>query len=216
MKRPAVANRAAAKARPTGAKAAGELPIVSFASPEAWSAWLAAHAASSPGVWLRIAKKASGGPSVTYDEALDVALAWGWIDGQKNTHDGGSWLQKFTPRRARSMWSQRNRAKALALIAAGKMQPAGLAEVERARHDGRWDAAYGGRGSMMVPDDLAAALAATPRAAAFFATLDPANRFAVLFRIQDAKLAKTRAARIARFVAMLASHETIHPARRSS
>ena len=189
----------------------GELPIVSFAQPSAWSDWLASHHAASRGAWLKLAKKASGVASITYPEALEVALAWGWIDGQKKSHDALSWLQKFTPRGPRSMWSKINREKALALIAAGGMKPPGLAEVERAKRDGRWEAAYDSPSRATVPEDLSAALAANARAAAFFATLDSGNRYAVLFRIQAAKKAETRAMRIARFVEMLARHEKLHP-----
>jgi uncharacterized protein YdeI (YjbR/CyaY-like superfamily) len=188
----------------------GELPTHAFADPGAFSRWLATNHGTSRGVWLRLAKKASGIPSVTYAEALDVALAWGWIDGQKRLGEEASWLQKFSPRRARSTWSQINRDKATALIAAGTMQPPGLAEVERAQRDGRWDAAYAAPGRAAVPEDLAAALAANPRAAAFFAMLDAANRYSVLFRIQIAKKPETRAKRIKHFVAMLARHEKIH------
>ena len=144
-------------------------------------------------------------------EALTVALTWGWIDGQKRALDDTHWLQKFTPRKPKSLWSKINRDKALALIASGAMQPAGLAEVERAQADGRWDAAYAGSKTITVPDDLAAALAADKRAAARFATLNAANRFAVLFRVHTAKKAETRAKRIAQFVAMLARGETLHP-----
>ena len=142
---------------------------------------------------------------------MTVALAWGWIDGQKRGLDATHWLQKFTPRKPKSLWSKINRDKALALIASGAMQPAGLAEVERAQADGRWDAAYAGSKTITVPDDLAAALAADKRAAARFATLNAANRFAVLFRVHTAKKAETRAKRIAQFVAMLARGETLHP-----
>ncbi|HEY3815904.1 MAG TPA: YdeI/OmpD-associated family protein [Polyangiaceae bacterium] len=189
---------------------AGELPTLAFADRRAFSTWLAANHATSRGVWLRLAKKASGVPSITYAEAIEVALAWGWIDGQKRPGDETSWLQKFSPRGARSMWSKINRDKATALIAEGAMQAPGLAEVERARRDGRWDAAYDAPSRAAVPDDLAAALAANPRAAAFFATLDAANRYSVLFRIQTAKKPETRAKRVQHFVAMLARHEKIH------
>ncbi len=202
--------RAAAKPAAPAEVPAGELPTVAFADPRAFSTWLAANHATSRGVWLRLAKKASGIPSVTYAEAIDVALAWGWIDGQKRPGDESSWLQKFSPRGARSMWSKINRDKATALIAAGTMQPPGLAEVERAQRDGRWDAAYDAPSRAAVPEDLAAAFAANPRAAAFFATIDAANRYAVLFRVQTAKKPETRAKRIEDFVAMLARHEKIH------
>ncbi|HVY47735.1 MAG TPA: YdeI/OmpD-associated family protein [Minicystis sp.] len=189
---------------------AGELPTMAFADARAFATWLAEHHATSRGVWLRLAKKASGAASVTYAKAIEVALVWGWIDGQKRPGDATSWLQKFSPRGARSTWSKINREKATALIAAGAMQPPGLAEVERAQRDGRWDAAYDAPSCAAVPADLAAALAANPRAAAFFATLDAANRYSVLFRIQTVKKPETRAKRIEHFVAMLARHETIH------
>jgi uncharacterized protein YdeI (YjbR/CyaY-like superfamily) len=188
-----------------------ELPTLSFATPRAFSDWLADHHASSRGIWLRLAKKASGTASITYAEAVDVALAWGWIDGQKQRADESSWLQKFTPRGARSVWSKINREKALALIDAGAMQPAGLAEVERARRDGRWDGAYDPPSRATVPDDLEAALANNVRAAAFFATLDARNRYAVLWRVQTAKKAETRRKRIAELVAMLGRGEKVHP-----
>lgn len=188
---------------------AGELPIISFADPSAWATWLAANHATSRGVWLKLAKKASGVASVTYAEALEVALTWGWIDGQKNSFDDAAWLQKFTPRGAKSLWSKINCAKAQALIEAGEMKAPGLAEVERAKRDGRWEAAYDSQSRATVPDDLAAALAANARAKAFFATLNSQNRYAVLFRIHTAKKAETRAKRIALFVDMLARNEKI-------
>ena len=199
--------------RPTTKTAAHgtELPTLSFATPRAFFDWLADHHASSRGLWLRLAKKGSGTASITYAEAVDVALAWGWIDGQKRRADEGSWLQKFTPRGARSVWSKINREKALALIDAGVMQPAGLAEVERAKRDGRWDVAYDPPSRATVPDDLEAALAKNARAAAFFATLDARNRYAVLWRVQTAKKAETRQKRIADLVAMLARGEKVHP-----
>ena len=188
-----------------------DLPTLSFATPRAFSKWLADHHASSRGLWLRLAKKASGRASITYPEAVDVALAWGWIDGQKQRGDEASWLQRFTPRGAKSVWSKINREKALALIEAGAMQPAGLAEVERAKADGRWDAAYDPPSRATVPEDLRAALDRNARAAAFFATLDSRNRFAVLYRVQSAKKAETRQQRIAAFVGMLARGEKLYP-----
>ncbi|MCP3142291.1 YdeI/OmpD-associated family protein [Pyxidicoccus xibeiensis] len=187
-----------------------ELPILPFESPKAWETWLAKHHASSRGVWLKLGKKGTGIASVTYPEALDVALAWGWIDGQKGSFDDAWWLQKFTPRGARSVWSKINRDKVAALIAAGKMQPPGLAVVESAKQDGRWDAAYDSPSKVVVPDDLKAALDANPRAAAYFATLNSANRYAILWRVHTAKKAETRARRIAQFVEMLARHESLH------
>ncbi len=188
-----------------------QLPILAFESPAAWEEWLAAEHAAAPGVWLKLAKRGSGHASVTYAEALEVALAYGWIDGQKGRFDDAWWLQRFTPRKRASRWSRVNRDKALALIAAGRMQPAGMREVARARADGRWEAAYASQRNMTVPDDLRAALDANPAASAFFAALDSANRYAVLYRVQDAKKPETRARRIERYVAMLAVGEKLHP-----
>lgn len=188
-----------------------DAPILPFATQKAWAKWVAANHAKSRGVWIKMARVSSGIRSVTYPEALDVAICWGWIDGQRRSLDDTSYLQKFTPRGVRSMWSKINRDKALAFIAAGEMKPAGLAEVERARRDGRWDAAYDSPSKAKVPDDLAAALAASPRAAAAWPTLDSRNRYAVLHRVHNAKKPETRAARIARFVEMLARGEKLHP-----
>jgi uncharacterized protein YdeI (YjbR/CyaY-like superfamily) len=188
-----------------------DLPILAFASPAEWEAWLDEHHASSDGVWVKFAKKAAGIPTVVYAEALEVALCHGWIDGQVKRFDEDWYLQRFTPRRARSRWSQINRDKAEALIAAGRMRPAGLAEVERARADGRWDAAYASPSAITVPDDLRAALDADPAAREAFAGLSSQNRYAILYRVHDAKRPETRARRIARFVAMLAEGRTPHP-----
>ena len=181
-----------------------------FADADAWTRWLHRHHASSDGVWLRIAKAGAPTPTVSYADALEVALCYGWIDGQKR---GGSpyWLQRFTPRRPRSIWSKVNRQKALALIAAGRMQPAGLREVQRAQADGRWEDAYDSPGTASVPPDLQHALDAQPQAARFFQGLDSANRYAVLWRIQTAKRPDTRARRIAQLVQMLARGEKLHP-----
>jgi uncharacterized protein YdeI (YjbR/CyaY-like superfamily) len=156
-------------------------------------------------------KEGVAAAALTYEEALQGALAWGWIDGQKQKHDQTAWLQKFTPRGPRSLWSKLNRERAAALIRDGRMQPAGLAEVTRAKADGRWEAAYDSPSRATVPADLAAALGANARAAAFFATLDAANRYAILFRTHTAKRPETRARRIAGFIAMLARHEKPHP-----
>jgi uncharacterized protein YdeI (YjbR/CyaY-like superfamily) len=185
-------------------------PPVRFASQRAFEAWLARHGQTSDGIWLEIAKAGAPAPTVTYPEAIDSALIHGWIDGQKRALDATHWLQRFTPRRPRSLWSKINRDKIAALIAAGRMKPAGLAEVERARADGRWDAAYDGARTAEVPDDLRAALDADPAAAKCFAGLDGRNRYAVLWRVQTAKLPATRARRIAQLVAMLAAGETLH------
>jgi uncharacterized protein YdeI (YjbR/CyaY-like superfamily) len=189
-------------------------PVLPFATREAWAAWLEEHHASQDaGVWVKFAKKASGIESVSFDDALEVALCYGWIDGLRRGVDEEWYVQKFTPRRARSKWSQINRAKAIELIASGAMRPAGLAEVERAKADGRWEAAYESPSRMKVPDDLRAALDASPKAAALFAELDSANRSAILYGVTDAKRPETRARRIERFVAMLARDETPFPRR---
>ncbi len=203
----AAKKKAAAK---TAREARDDTPRA-FADAKAWSAWLASNHATSSGVWIQIAKKGSGIASVNYPEVLDVALAYGWIDAVRNAFDEKTFLQRFTPRGPRSIWSKINRDKALALIASGEMKPPGLAEVERAKKDGRWAAAYAGQKTATVPDDLAAALAVDPRAAAFFATLDSRNRYAILFRLHGAKKPETRARRLAAFVEMLAKGEKIHP-----
>ena len=199
-----------------GGPRARDLPVLSFATMKAWSEWLAAHHASSRGVWLKIAKQGLGSASMTYAQAIEAALAWGWIDGQKGKLDDAWWLQRFTPRKSKSPWSKINRAKAEALIAAGAMKPPGLAEVERAKRDGRWEQAYDGAASSSVPADLAAAFARDACARAFFETLDSHNRYAILYRVQTAKKPETRAERITRFVAMCGRHETLHPQRPTS
>jgi len=186
--------------------------VLPFATPEEWEAWLRAHHQTvTAGVWIKFARKGSGIPTVTYRDALQVALRFGWIDGQARSHDGSWYLQRFTPRRARSIWSKRNRDFATALIEAGEMEPAGLREVERAKADGRWDAAYDAPSTATVPDDLKAALDANPAAAEFFAGLDGRNRYAILHRVQTAKRPETRARRIETFVAMLEAGEKIYP-----
>ena len=187
------------------------LPVMSFESTDAWDAWLAAHHADSPGLWLKIAKKGAAGTTVSYSDALDVALCHGWIDGQKGRHDEEYWLQRFTPRKPGSKWSKINTGRAAALIESGRMGPAGLREVERAQADGRWEQAYESQSRVTVPEDLARALAANERARAFFATLDSANRYAILYRIGTAKKPETRARRIDTYVAMLSEHKKIHP-----
>jgi uncharacterized protein YdeI (YjbR/CyaY-like superfamily) len=197
-------------AMPTRAQAPTDEPVT-FATPKAWAAWLRKHHASSTGIWVRIAKKGTPDPSVTYLEAVDEALCWGWIDAQKKGVDERWWQQRFTPRAPRSIWSKINRDKVAALVAAGRMQAPGAAAVERAKGNGQWDAAYDSPRTATVPDDLAAALAASPPAAAAFAGLDSANRYAILFRLHTAKKAETRARRITELVAMLARQETLHP-----
>lgn len=187
------------------------LPILAFADQPAWDAWLAGQGGASSGLWLKFAKKTAGVASVSKPEAIETALKHGWIDGQLDKFDADFWLVRFTPRGPKSKWSEINRATAVRLMAAGAMAPAGLAQVERAQADGRWAAAYAPQSRAEVPDDLSAALDAEPAAKAFFATLKGPNRYAVLYRIHDAKTSKTRTARIEKFVAMLARGETVHP-----
>ena len=190
------------------------MPIVTdpalFRNAKAFEAWLKKHHAKSDGLWLQIAKRGADEPSVTYPEALEIALCWGWIDGQKKGLDDQHFLQRFTPRRARSIWSKINVDKVAALVEAGRMQPAGLAQVEAAKADDRWAQAYDGARTATVPDDLTTALAANPPAKAFFATLNATNRYAVLWRIQTAVKPETRAKRIAQLVDMLARGEVFH------
>lgn len=191
------------------------LPVLLFEHEQAWADWLHAHHATAPGAWLRLAKRGAALRSLSYAEALDGALCYGWIDSQKQRYDEGSWVQKFTPRGAKSVWSKINRDKVQALTAAGRMRPAGLLAVERAQADGRWDAAYDSPRNATVPDDLQAALDRDPAALASFAALDGANRYAVLFRVHAARTPAARAAKVAALVAMLARGETLHPPRRA-
>jgi uncharacterized protein YdeI (YjbR/CyaY-like superfamily) len=189
---------------------ADELPILLFATPAELEAWLEENHAQPDGFWLKVAKKGSGEHSVTYAEALELALCFGWIDSQKRGHDEKFFLQRFTPRRPRGRWSRINREKAEALLAAGAMRPAGLAEVEAAQADGRWEAAYEGQRTAKVPTDLQGELDANPVAAKFFAGLDSANRYAIVYRLEEAKKAETRERRLRKFVAMLERGEKIH------
>lgn len=186
------------------------LPILAFADARAFDAWLGSQGAIAPGLWLRVAKKSAPEPTLSKAEAIDAALCHGWIDGQLDTYDDHHWLIRFTPRKPRSRWSKLNRSRATALLAEGRMRPAGLAQVEMAKSDGRWDVAYAPASTAEAPPDLAAALAASPKAAAFFATLKGANRYAILYRIGAVKTPEARARKIARFVAMLERGETIH------
>ncbi len=186
-------------------------PTRAFRSSRAFAAWLARNSAKSDGLWLRLAKKDSGIPSVSYAEAVEIALCYGWIDGQVRSDDASYYRQKFTPRARRSLWSKINRAKALALIAEGRMQPAGLREVERAQADGRWDVAYDSPKTMGVPADFASALRSNAAAKKTFETLSKQNRFAILFRLATAKKPETRARRLEKFLGMLARGESIHP-----
>ena len=183
---------------------------LAFASRDEWEAWLAANHETADGVWLKLAKKGSGIASVSRPEALEVALSYGWIDGQARRVDDEWWVQRFTPRRARSRWSKINRAKAIEMIERGEMKPAGLREVERAQGDGRWDAAYDAPSTAGVPDDLQRALDEDKDAREFFESLDSRNRYAILHRIEEAKRPETRARRIANFVAMLTEGKTLY------
>lgn len=187
------------------------LPIIAFASSSDWESWLSGQPRASKGLWLKLAKKHSGIPSVSRQEAIDGALCYGWIDGQLDKFDELYWLVRFTPRSPRSKWSQVNQVRAQELIDKERMTAAGLKEVNRAKIDGRWKAAYAPQSKAVVPDDLQIALERNPRAKLFFSKLDSANRYAILYRVQDAKKAETRAARIKKYVQMLAHQETIHP-----
>ena len=188
-----------------------EYPIVLCKSAGDWERWLRRHHDSAPGVWLRFAKKNSNLASVSYADAVELALCYGWIDGQKRAHDASSWLQKFTPRGRRSAWSKVNREKAEALIRGGRMQSSGLAAIELAKQDGRWTAAYDPPSRAVVPPDFRVALERHGKARALFATLNRANRYALLYRIQTAKKPETRARRIALFIEMLEKGKTFHP-----
>jgi uncharacterized protein YdeI (YjbR/CyaY-like superfamily) len=190
---------------------ADELETRAFGSAVEWEEWLREHHDTAPGVWIKFARKGSGVASVTHMEALQAALCFGWIDGQARRGDDSFYVQRFTPRRARSIWSKRNRDFATALIESGRMQPAGLREVERAKADGRWDAAYDAPSTATVPDDLQAALDANAAAAEHFARLSSQNRYSILHRVQTAKKPETRVRRIEKFVAMLARGETLYP-----
>jgi uncharacterized protein YdeI (YjbR/CyaY-like superfamily) len=189
---------------------ADELPVLLFAVPADMEAWLEENHAGSPGLWLKIAKKGSGVESVDYAQALELALCFGWIDSQKRGFDERYFLQRFTPRRPRGKWSLINREKAEALIASGAIRPAGLAEVEAAKADGRWEAAYAGQRTAEVPEDLQRELDRSAAAREFFAELDSANRYAILYRLQEAKKPETRERRLRKFVAMLERGEKVH------
>lgn len=194
-----------------------DLPELLVGDAHEWRTWLSNHHADSRGVWLVLAKKGSAGPTtVSYDEALDEAICFGWIDGQLASRDAATFRRRFTPRTTRSPWSRRNAAIAERLVATGRMHRSGEEEVRKAKEDGRWEAAYAGQASIEVPADLLAALRANPRADAMFNELSSANRYAILYRIGNAKKPETRAKRIGRFVEMLAKGETIHPQAPSS
>jgi uncharacterized protein YdeI (YjbR/CyaY-like superfamily) len=192
-------------------KAKRDLLVIAFKSQQAWDAWLTSQPAQSKGLWLKLAKKSSGVASVSRQEAIDTALCHGWIDGQLDSFDDDYWLIRFTPRQSTSKWSEKNRARALQLVELKRMRPAGLNEIERAKKDGRWEAAYAPQSTAQVPDDLHAALARNKKAKSFFETLDSTNRYAILHRIHNAKKAETRTARIEKFVTMLIDGKTIYP-----
>lgn len=196
-------------------KSSSELAVRSFGSSADWESWLAAQPLTSKGVWLKLAKSASGIASVSKQEAIDGALSHGWIDGLVHKFDADCWLVRFTPRRPKGKWSQINRARALVLIKLGRMQQAGMKEIERAKLDGRWKAAYAPQSKAKVPEDLQRALDRNPSARRNFDRLDRINRYAILYRVHDAKRPETRAQRIKRYVTMLSRGETIHPASRS-
>jgi uncharacterized protein YdeI (YjbR/CyaY-like superfamily) len=184
--------------------------VRAFKDAAAWESWLAKNQTVTDGLWMRLAKKASGIKSITYPEALEIALCYGWIDGLKRPESETTWLQRFVPRRTRSLWSKINREKALALIATGKMQPAGLHEVERAKQDGRWDAAYDSPKNAPVHPDFQKALDGNPRASEFFKTLNKANRYAIIWRLHTAKKAETRERLTRTFIEMLEKGKTVH------
>jgi uncharacterized protein YdeI (YjbR/CyaY-like superfamily) len=184
--------------------------IRAFRTTRAWEQWLDRNAGRAEGIWMKIAKRDTGITSVTHAEALEVALCFGWIDGQRRALDETHFLQRFTPRRPRSMWSKINREKVTALIESGRMRPPGMREVERAQADGRWDAAYAGQRTATVPEELQRALDQNRKAREFFATLDSRNRYAFIWRVQEAKKPETRARRAEQFVKMLAAGETLH------
>jgi uncharacterized protein YdeI (YjbR/CyaY-like superfamily) len=187
------------------------LPIISFETQQDWERWLTEHHTDTEGLWLKIAKKEASISSVNYAEALESAICYGWIDGQKASFDDKYWLQKFTPRRAKSIWSKVNCYKALTLIAEGRMQPAGIRQVGLAQADGRWEAAYASQSKITIPDDFQKELDNNPGAREFFTTLNSVNRYAILFRIQTAKKPETRSARISTFIEMLANNQKLHP-----
>jgi uncharacterized protein YdeI (YjbR/CyaY-like superfamily) len=187
-----------------------ELPVLPFESKKKWKDWLAKHHNTSGGLWLKLAKKDSGISTITYEEAVDVALCYGWIDGQKKAFDEKYWLQKFTPRGRKSIWSRINTEKAERLITSGEMKPAGLKAIETAKQDGRWEAAYSSPKNMAIPADFQAALKRNKKAKQFFAALNSANRYAILFRIHNARKPETRLKRIQQFIEMLERGEKLY------
>ena len=204
------ARKRPAKTKTARSRVGADAPIRAFKDAEAFDAWLAKNQSAATGIWIRLAKKGSGIKSITYPEAVEIALCHGWIDSQMRPESETAYLQRFTPRRPTSVWSKINRERALALIASGRMRPGGFAEIERAKQDGRWDAAYDSARTATVPEDFQRELEAHPRAKAFFETVSGANRYAILWRLQTAKKAETRAKRMRSFVEMLEKGETIH------
>ncbi len=201
--------KAQAKPKPPPAASPTTAPIQLFPDAAAWEAWLERNHTDPLGMWLKISKKGSGIASVSYDEALDAALCFGWIDGQKKTHDAAHFIQRFTPRRKKSMWSQRNVAKVAVLVEAGRMRPAGQAEIDAAKEDGRWERAYSSSSAIEVPADFQAALDGNRRARAFFEGLGKTKRYPFLFRVTTAKREETRKRNIERFVELLAEGKTL-------
>ena len=184
--------------------------VLTFSNQAEWDSWLELSGDAKTGAWLRVAKKSANQKTVSYVEAVESALCHGWIDGQKQAESEHYWLQRFTPRTSKSIWSKINKARAEVLISAGRMHPAGMREIDRAKQDGRWDAAYSSASTSTIPDDLQKALDANRKAKAFFATLNSQNRYAILFRIQNVKKAETRAKKVAQFIEMLANGEKLH------
>jgi uncharacterized protein YdeI (YjbR/CyaY-like superfamily) len=199
-----------AAGRPSVKGESGNAVVRAFKDAKAWESWLAKNQTAADGLWIRLAKKASGVKSITYPEAVEIALCYGWIDGLKRPESETTWLQRFVPRRPRSIWSKINREKALGLIVSGRMQPAGLKEVERAKQDGRWDAAYDSPKNAPIHPDFQKALDKNPRARAFFNTVNAANRYAIIWRLHTAKRAETRERLTRTFIEMLEKGETLH------
>ena len=186
------------------------LPVLTFKTAKEWEKWIGKNYASSQGIWLRFYKKVSGVPSVTYPEAVEVSLCYGWIDGQANKYDEKSYLQRFTPRRPKSIWAKKNIERVTSLIASGKMKPAGLKEVEAAKADGRWEMAYDSPATMEIPGDFLAALSKNPKAKKFFETLNKTNRYSIAWRLQTAKKTETREKRMKTILEMLSKKEKFH------
>ena len=205
---PKTASRRAASVA-SSSVSSDSVPTLLFENPNAWQSWLEAQTDEKTGVWLKMSKKGAATPTLTYEQALDVALCYGWIDGQRKSHDDQHFLQRFTPRRKTSSWSKRNVDKVAVLIEAGRMQPAGQAEIDAAKADGRWSRAYAGSSMIQVPEDFRTALARDKKASKFFDALNKTQRYAFLWRIETAKRPETRQRRIVQFVELLAEHKTL-------